>query len=160
MSKRKFRFNIIDALIILLVLAAVGVIGYVVASEKQAPEEVKQDKKIQYVIQITELTDEFTGNIKPGETLYEVETNKKLGVVTACNSEKTYYIGTDSKKGVQVISEIDGRSNMFVTLEADASFKDNIYTVNGVSILVGTSIRFITPGLTSGAVVVSLETVG
>ena len=27
MSKRKFRFNIIDALIILLVLAAVGVIG-------------------------------------------------------------------------------------------------------------------------------------
>ena len=155
MSKRKFRFNIIDALIILLVLAAVGVIGYVVASEKQAPEEVKQDKKIQYVIQITELKDEFTGNIKPGETLYE-----KLGVVTACNSEKTYYTGTDSKKGVQVISEIDGRSNMFVTLEADASFKDNIYTVNGVSILVGTSIRFITPGLTSGAVVVSLETVG
>ena len=158
MSKRKFRFNIIDALIILLVLAAVGVIGYVVASEKQTPEEVKQDKKIQYVIQITELKDEFTGNIKPGETLYEVETNKKLGVVTACNSEKTYY--TDSKKGVQVISEIDGRSNMFVTVEADASFKDNIYTVNGVSILVGTSIRFITPGLTSGAVVVSLETVG
>ena len=46
MSKRKFRFNIIDALIILLVLAAVGVIGYVVASEKQAPEEVKQDKKM------------------------------------------------------------------------------------------------------------------
>ena len=147
MSKRKFRFNIIDALIILLVLAAVGVIGYVVASEKQAPEEVKQDKKIQYVIQITELKDEFTGNIK-------------LGVVTACNSEKTYYTGTDSKKGVQVISEIDGRSNMFVTLEADASFKDNIYPVNGVSLLVGTSIRFITPGLTSGAVVVSLETVG
>ena len=72
MSKRKFRFNIIDALIILLVLAAVGVIGYVVASEKQAPEEVKQDKKIQYVIQITELKDEFTGNIKQGVTLYEV----------------------------------------------------------------------------------------
>ena len=106
------------------------------------------------------MKDEFTGNIKLGETLYEVETNKKLGVVTACNSEKTYYTGTDSKKGVQVISEIDGRSNMFVTVEADASFKDNIYTVNGVSILVGTSIRFITPGHTSGAVVVSLETEG
>ena len=71
MSKRKFRFNIIDALIILLVLAAVGVIGYVVASEKQAPEEVKQDKKnTQYVIQITELKDEFTGNIKPGGDPY------------------------------------------------------------------------------------------
>lgn len=55
MEKRKFRFNVIDALIILVVIAAVGVLAYVFASEKgDTDEKIGEKVKIQYVLQTTE----------------------------------------------------------------------------------------------------------
>lgn len=161
MSKRKIKFNLVDVLIILLVGAALSVFAYVFLSEKEAlPEDSQPEKKIRYVLQTGDVSDEFIGNIKVGDTLYEVETDKVLGKVVAVSSEGTYVTTTNTRDRLQTTSKVEGKSMIFITLEANAKYQKNRYTVNGIDILVGGYIRTISPELNVATNIVSVEITG
>ena len=161
MEKRKFRFNVIDALIILVVIAAVGVLAYVFASEKgDTDEKIGEKVKIQYVLQTTETREQFVKNITASDIIYDDESGKVLGTVVSVTDEPAYFTGTDNKNAVQVISEIEGKRNMFITVEADAEIQNSGYTVDGFSVKVGGTVKLSTPNLIANSNIVSVEVVG
>lgn len=160
MAKKKIRFNAVDAVILLFAVLAVAAFGYVFLSGQNADSE-KDAKtvKVQYVLKVPEIKDIFLGNIKKGDELIDSDVDKKLGTVVAVSSAPAKRIGTNTATGAQVISEIEGRSNLFITLESEAQFVNDKYFVDGVWITVGNSIGFITPDLCASSCVISAQTV-
>lgn len=161
MAKRKFRFNAIDAIIILIVLAAVAVFGYVFMSDKTTEEDPPAEKvKIQYVLQTYETRERYVNNIAPSDILYEDETGKVLGTVVSVTDEPAYFTGTDNKNSVQVISEIEGKRNMFITVEAEAQPLKNGFSVDGNMLVVGGAAKAVTPNLIVNTNIISIEVIG
>lgn len=158
MAKKKIRFNAVDAVIILFVAAAVAVFGYVFLNEKSVGSAVgSENVKIQYVLKVGELKDIFIGNVEKGDKLIDSDANKKIGTVVAVSSAPAKRIGTNGLTGAQVISEIEGRSDLYITVEADAQFMDDKYLVDGIFITVGTVVNFATPNLYAASNIVSVE---
>lgn len=160
MAKRKFRFNLIDAVIILIVLAAVAIFGYVFLSEGSSDEKPEEVVKIQYVLQTVDLEDMFAGSISENDIIYESSTKKELGKVVSVTDEPAYFTGTDRKNSMHVISEIEGKCNLFVTVEAEAESLKNGYEVDGSVLIVGGTMMFETPNLISNSNIISIEVVG
>lgn len=160
MKKRKFRFNAIDAIIILIVLAAVAVFGYVFMSDEPVEEEPEETVKIQYVLQTTETRERFVNNISESDIIYELGSEKILGTVVSVTDEPSYFTGTDGDSAMQVISEIEGRRNMFITVEAEAQLTKNGYSIDGNVITVGGGAEIVTPNMYTGASVISIEVIG
>lgn len=159
MARKKIRFNVVDAVIILFVAAAVAVFGYVFLSEKTVGTGGNEKVKIQYVLKVGEIRDMYLGNIAKDDEVHDADTDKKLGTVVAVSSVPAKRIGTDASTGAQVVSEVEGRSNLYVTIETEAQRVEEKYLVDGVSIMVGSVVNFITPNLYAASNIVSVEIV-
>lgn len=159
MSKKKSRFNVVDAVIILFVAAAVAVFGYVFLNEKTVGTAGAEKVTIQYVLKVGEIKDMFTGNIVKGDQVYDADSDKSLGTVVAVSSAPSKRVGTNSATGAQVASEIEGRSDLYVTIEAEAKVIDEKYLVDGFHVVVGSVVNFVTPNLYAPSNIVSVEIV-
>ena len=158
MTKKKTKFNIVDVIIIVLVLAAIAAVIYVFFGSKLSSDGVSNEKKkISYVLQITELREFYVDNISKDDSVYEADTDKYLGKVVSVSSAAATRIGTDLASGAQVVSEIEGRVNLFVTIENEAEFYDGQYLVDGIPIIVGNVVSMVTPDLLAPANIVSVE---
>lgn len=160
MAKRKYRFNIVDAVIIVLVVGLVAAAVLMIVRRAQGPDSQVQSTKVQYVIQVCDLRDRYVTNVSEGDKLFVPGSGKSLGTVLSVYSSDAFYTGVRREDGAQVISDYDGKSNLFITLEADAVLSGGRYTVEGVDILVGETLSFICPKLSADASVVSVEAVG
>lgn len=161
MAKRKFRFNAIDAIIILIVLAACAVFGYVFMSDSTKEEEPPAEKvKIQYVLQTFETREQYVGNIAESDIIYEDGTGKVLGTVVSVTHEPAYYTGVNGENAMQVISEIEGKRNMFITIETEAEPLKNGFSVDGNVFVVGGVAKFVTPNLIANSNIISIEVIG
>ena len=157
-EKKKRRFNVVDVIIIILVLAALAAAIYVFFGSKLTSGGASgEKKKISFVLQSTELRDFYVDSVKKDDDVYEDETDKYLGKVTAVSSTVATRIGTDLATGAQVVSEIEGRINLFVTIEGEAEFYDGQYLVDGIPIVVGNVVTMVTPNLLAPTNIVSVE---
>ena len=138
MEQKKHRFNIIDAVVILLIAAAVaGTVWYFTkggAGERSA--------KITFVMQtsessvdemIPEESERFSGGVKVGDAVFDADTGARIGTVTDCDSRPAQFTAVSSE-GVEVKTPVDGYRTLTVTCEADAVEKDGSFRVNGVVI--------------------------
>ena len=158
-NKKKIRFNVVDVLIIVLVLAAVAVVGYVLLTERNDVAPQSENVKINYVLMVSEAQSAFADNVKVGDEVYEQESGKYIGKVVQVSSTVAKKVGTDRKTGEQVISELANRRDIFVTVEADAERSDNLYIVSGINIIAGGVLSFMTPGLMQPSNIISVERV-
>ena len=159
MEKKKFRFNIVDAVIIILVLGAIAVVGYVLLSERDTVAPDTERVKIDYVLMVNEMRSVYADNVKVGDEVYESETEKQVGTVVQVSTTASKRTGVNRQTGEQVITELDDRRDLYITVEAEAELTDNLYIVNGYNVLVGGVLTFVTPNLTQAANVVSVEIV-
>lgn len=160
MTKKKFRFNAVDAFIILVVIAALAVFAYVFVGGKDSDVVGGNEKvRLQYVIQTVDIKERYVDAIAVGDELYEADTDSFLGTVTDVSAAPAYFTGTNAKTGAQVISEVEGRKSLYITLDSEAEVKDGTNYVDVIPILVGGTCRFITPKLIAGANIVSVEVV-
>ena len=121
MSEKKFRFNIIDAVIVLVLVAAVAVLGYVFILSDDT--EVKgETHTVEYVIEVTSLNSMFTDAVSEGDRVtLEKDRELDLGVVSVPpevrDSIKT---GFDAEKEEEVYSKAEGLIDMLITFRAPA----------------------------------------
>ena len=157
-TKKKLRFNIVDLIIIILVIAAVtaGVCIFL-GSKLGFGKDGNEKKKISYVLQLSELRDIYVDNIQNGDDAYDADTDKYLGKVVSVSSEATTRIGTDKSTGNMVVSEIEGRVDLFVTLENEAEYYDGQYFIDGIPVVVGGVVTFACPELLAPANFISVE---
>ena len=145
-NKKKVRFNIVDALVVILVIAAVAVIG---VSKFMASESASGDAK---TVKITFFAEEVSNAIADGITEGSVVTDSVTEVKFGpCDSvelgESISYISSKDESGAYkyIATSRPGYSSVTITCTVDCKYttigamlEDNIYGVgHTLDILVG-----------------------
>lgn len=149
MSKRKLRFNAIDALIILVIAAAVFVLLYVFVFSgrgNQTAAEVNYTT-IQYVVELQDIDERLESVVKEGQAVEDAVERKKIGKVCGVQSEPYNKVIFNYNTGEEAKASVEGRITLKITIEAQAVETDRAFTVDGCEIRVGQQYSLILPGL-------------
>ncbi len=158
MEKTKHRFNFIDVLIIIAILALSAVLVKIFIIDEQ--NEVREkNAQIQYVLCTDSLSEEMSDNVTIGDSVFDYSSGKEIGKVTACDVRNATYTGT-SADGTPVISEIVGKKVLYITVETTATVYDDGYLVGGVPIRAEKYFEIMFPKLYCEASCISIEVTG
>ena len=123
MQKRKHTFNFIDAIIIIVAaLVLFGVYFIFFRGESSIIEEPTEPEtmRLRYVLQVSELPVEYKENIKVGDNILDYATCFGAGKIVSIYSEPSVYVGHNKTTGEQVLTRIDGLTDLYITVEGDA----------------------------------------
>ena len=139
MSKTKIKFNIMDALILLTVLAVTAVLLYVfVFSETDDGLTTDENSyTLTYVVEVVGISEEFADKIVIGSPVIDSSKKLNIGTVTAVEEHPYQYLGTNLTEGSLVVNSVDGQCNLYVTIQADAVLDGIGYSIGGYDIYVG-----------------------
>ncbi len=142
MSKTKVRFNIMDALILLTVLAVIAVLLYVfVFSETDDGFAGEADAyTLTYVVEVTKLRAEFADLVTPGTAVIESAKKMPIGNVTAVEVLPYQHMATNPTDGSLTLTSVDDACNLYITIEADATLNGISYSIGGYEICVGSQL--------------------
>ncbi len=142
MAKRKTGFNLMDAVILAAILAVIALLLYVFVFSESASLQSGDNNKytLTYVVEATKISDEFTDMIEVGDPVIDSAKKMKIGTVTAVEVQPYLYLGTDMHEGELVLNPVDGYSNLYVTIQADAVLNDISYSIDGYEMYVGAKI--------------------
>jgi len=164
----KKRLTFID---IVLILAVLGLVGFVVYSVFFADNTVSQDKAVtvEYQIKVEKLRYEDFGivllednKIKSDfllkdEIVYAHTTNKEIGKILSVEYEP--YIestGEVNESGELIYCEYPGYINLLITVQTKAEKTESSYSVMGVSLLSNQEIEFRTRTFCKNATIVKI----
>ena len=137
-KKRTRRFNLIDALLILIALALVLALIYLFAPFSWIKNIATKDtQKIQYTVELLNVEETFIDKIQSNDVIVDSVSKNNLGTVTLVDYNTKYselqYV---NQQGVLV--EYPNRYNVVVTVTATADYVSGEgYSVNGTRIAVG-----------------------
>lgn len=160
MRKRKMKFNIMDLLILLAIAAVAAVLLYVFVLSENTPVDSlggAQTTKITYVIEVTGVDDALSDNIAVGETLIDAAKKMNIGTIVAVESQPYVYLGKNITEGAMELTTVDGKSTIYVTVEADASLAGISYSISGYEIYVGEKVYLSLPNFTGSGYCISLK---
>lgn len=158
MDKTKHRFNFIDVLIILTVVAVAAVLVKLYVFDGKSDVQTK-NASIQYVVCTDMISEELSDNVTVGDTVFDYSSGKEIGKVIACDIRNATHTGT-SQSGTPVVSEIVGSKVLYITVEATATVYDDGYYVGSVPVSVGNSFKFMLPKLYCTGKCISVEVIG
>lgn len=156
MEKRKHKFNVIDAIVILLIAAVLTIAVVKIVSNSSGKTN---DVKLTFVMQTDMIQDELSDNVKVGDAVYDGDTGRKIGEVTACDMRPAQHTGSDSN-GAPVVSDVPGYKTLYVTCFALSVSGDDGYTVEGVPISSGRRYVLMFPSLYCEAECISISAGG
>ncbi len=149
--KKKRKFNIVDLVLVLTIAAivvAVVFVGNKLLGGGQ-PVAAGNDKiNIEYSLQFREIPDSGTGNLTEGDVVRDANSKVSLGQVTEIFHEPyAELVYTESEgQGYGVMAEMEGYTNMLVTVRGEATKDERGYYLNGVKLLVGRQMDVWSPG--------------
>ncbi|MCQ2426395.1 MAG: DUF4330 family protein [Lachnospiraceae bacterium] len=142
-----YRFNVIDVILILLILAA-GIWLWFILNPSGVPGSGTKTEKIELVFTQEALRSEFKGNVNIGDAFLLAGNGQKIGEVIGVSYGDSVYLGTDPESGEQVRSVLPGYIRMEVTVLADAEISgDGTRTVGTLPAAVGVTTDYRVPHL-------------
>lgn len=126
MEKKKFKINIFDIIIVVLVLAVAG--GLYAYTHR---DTVIETKKLEYVVEINDCAEGFSENIKIGAKITDGLKNYNMGTVTEVSAEPYTVSVANTDEGRFVESEVGGRERVLLTISANVTETDSNYAVDG-----------------------------
>ncbi|MCL2813922.1 MAG: DUF4330 domain-containing protein [Oscillospiraceae bacterium] len=149
-QKKARKFNIIDFILIMVILAAVALVVYIMLGNDVLGGS--EDTAILYTIEIDLIRNDFLSSAhlmtKGTKIIDSVRTNE-LGIVQDIKITDAFALTTDLEPGVIIEAPYPDYSKVVITVLAKCK-KDKIkFVVNGQPIMVGMSINFRTPYLVS-----------
>lgn len=144
-KEQKFRFNIIDLFLVLLICAAVALVVYIFSSN--GVERKNETTTVQYQLEVQSMREEWQGLIQIGDKVFDSTTQTMIGEVVDVSYSPYVFIGFNDELGEVVYSDYPDHINMTVTISADAVKSADGYVVNGCTLKVGEDITFRTPKL-------------
>lgn len=157
-AKRKFRFNFVDVLVVILIVAVgFGAYSFIKNGFFTAGTGDSQ-AVIRCVFRTSDINDEFATLLTTNSVLYIDNGDTELGTVKAVEVRPAVYVG-ESADGV-IMSEIEGKSCLYVTVEINAAYDGKSYGIGDTKIYVGAELEAISPKLAFNAECISLEKIG
>ena len=147
---KKARFNFIDALIILVILAIIGAAVYLIVMDRHTNRSANLGN-VDYVVRISGASEEALAFITVGDTVKDSVSGEVMGIIRAVRTEKTTYYGTYAKKaddGTYALtkSQYPDRYDVYVTISANATIDARgIYYLGTTKLLTGSAVYFKVP---------------
>ena len=161
-QKKQRRFNFVDFLIIVLILAIIGGVIYLFspASFLKNMRSVKTGTVI-YTIEIKGVHSDFLSKIQENDLVLDASTKVTLGVVTTvdCNTKHTVFEAVNKGDGKYEgeWAEYPDQYDVIVTITADAEYIPNKgYFVNNHRVAIGEQFFLRFPDFTGEGYCISL----
>ncbi len=101
-QKSKYRFNIIDVLLILVLIAVIGVIYYFVAGRDDKASQ--GEKIINYTIELKTVDKDYLDSIQIGDKVIETVRNRTIGKVVDVEYGPSWAVTTNTETGEMIKS--------------------------------------------------------
>lgn len=156
---KKRKFNVVDAVILIIVVAIVGVAAFLLFRE--TPKEVSSNTKVEYVVEFRQVRNEFTDNFSIGDRVVDSVAKYHIGQITAVSYVDAVYDGNDMTTGKASAGTYPGYSDVKITVIADASYgATGRYVIDGgYDISVGTKVYVRIPNYNGMGYCVSINEV-
>lgn len=134
----KAKFNVIDAIIILLILA-VGAAGFMFLGNRSEVTSTDKSVKIFYDVDITECEEYMTDRFAVGEKVSVGEKEKVPATIVKSEVRPATQSAFDGVGGKFIEAEIPGKYDIIVTLMSEGTDSAGSVSSNGTAIRVGMS---------------------
>lgn len=155
MAQKKVRFTFIDALIIIVAIAAAAVIVFKFMPAKMSGGE---KTKAVFTVMLTGKDESFAGAIHIGDVVSISNKEKDTGVVTAVEAKQAESLEYNSNEGKYVVQKAKGKRDVYVTIEADASEDEKLIQVGTTPVKVGLEMPVRGKGYASMGFIVKADT--
>ena len=137
MSEKKAKFTVIDAVIILVVLAVIAVGAY-----KFLPSIIggSKSEKVDFTVMVQSQDAGFAEAVKVGDNVTISLTEKDGGIVKDVKAEPAVTLAYNSIDGTYSNEVVEGKYDVYVTIEADTDVSDLAIKTGGTAIKVGAEV--------------------
>ncbi|HPT85589.1 MAG TPA: DUF4330 domain-containing protein [Bacillota bacterium] len=158
--RRALRFNFIDALFLLIILAASALLVYILFFHNPENIDQKSYTDVEYKIELRMVREELKGKINIGDKVIDASKLYTIGEVTDVKYANAIYTGVNRQQGTLVYSEYPGFVNITVTIKAPADLRSGNYMINGVyKLSVGSYVSIRVPNFTGSGYCISIKEV-
>lgn len=154
MSEKKVKFTIIDAVIILIVLAVI-----VVGAKKLLPSIINSggSENVSFTVLLQKEDANFADAVTVGDNVTISLTEKDGGVVTDVKSEEAKTLAYNSIDGTYSIQTIEGKCDVYITIEAKMDTSDIALKAGGTAVKVGAEVPVRGKGYASMGYVIDIN---
>ncbi|MBQ8509161.1 MAG: DUF4330 family protein [Clostridia bacterium] len=129
-TQKKHKFNVIDAVILVVICAVVAAAAFLLGSRNAQSEQ--NSVTLEYIVEFRTIRDEFVDNINVGVKLVDASKKYSLGDVVAVTSKTATFIGTDFTSGQLVYGDYPDHSDVQITVRSNAVINDSgRYVIDG-----------------------------
>lgn len=128
------KISLIDILIVLLIVGAAAGVYWKLHS---GAGKTAAATKIQYAIEMNEVSKDFVDAITPGDPIREAIKGNDLGHVVSKKAAPARRLNTDYINGKYVLSTVPDLYDVTITIEANANISPKDIIVGGTDIRVG-----------------------
>jgi len=159
-QKKAYKFNIIDFILIVIIIAAVSVLAYVILGNDVLSSG--ENVTIVYSIEMALVKNEYIPAIEKivqGTPMTESVRFYNIGEVQSVKITDAYVNSMDLEAGVINQKPYPDYSKVVITVKAECKKEKVKYMVNGKNIMVGVQVHFRTPYFIGYGNCVSIEEV-
>ena len=137
MAEKKRKFTAVDVIIILVVLAAIAF-----GVKKLLPSVMHPSgmQHIDFTVMLPQQDDNFAEAVKVGDRVTISLTEKDGGVVKDVRTEPATAIAFNSLDGSYANEVVEGKTDVYVTVEADVVSSDLALKTGGTAVKVGAEV--------------------
>lgn len=154
MSEKKVRFTGIDVIIVIVVLAVLAVGGAMLLPKIMNTSETE---KVDFTVMIQSKDENFANAVTVGDNVTISLTEKDGGIVKAVESKPAEAMAYNSIDGTYSNEVIEGKYDVYITIEADASISDLAVKTGGTAVKVGSEIPVRGKGYASTGYVIDIN---
>ncbi|MBR7034059.1 MAG: DUF4330 family protein [Clostridia bacterium] len=127
MERKKYRFNIIDVFIILIILGLIALLAYVFIFNNKSNEN-KEIAEVECVVEVSGINEIFRDKFNLGDIIKNVNNQKPIGTITETpERRRTVTTAFDEKTGSEVYPEVERLDDYIITFVGKAEKTDRGY---------------------------------
>ncbi len=127
MERKKYRFNIIDVFIILIILGLIALLAYVFLFNSKSNEN-KEIAEVECVVEVSGINEIFRDKFNQGDIIKNVSNQKPIGTITETpERRRTVTTAFDEKTGSEVYPEVERLDDYIITFVGKAEKTDRGY---------------------------------
>lgn len=154
MKNRKFKFNYVDIIIILLVAAAF-VVGYKFINKTFTHTAETPD--VSFTVEVKSVPEDYEEMFAEGDEVRDAVKGDVLGKITDISSKPATDVSPDSVSGQYRVSEYPDREDVYITIEGTPSSYGANIIIAQQEIKVGNMIYFKKPGAVGRGYIVAMD---
>lgn len=135
---KKNRFNVVDAIILLAIIALIFAVLYSFDPFGWFAPEGRENVKLVYTVEFKGVDNDVKDNIVVGEKAFLSSTPYVMGEVIEVKTQESFIWEYDEEKGVMTKKTLADKTDLYVTIEVKCTYeKGSGFVINGQQIVYG-----------------------